>query len=407
MLTVDDVLARISAIVQPIEPVWAPVDEACHAILAQPVTMTDNSPPFDRAVVDGYAVRAVDACPGALLEIIAHIDAGGPELAAAITPGKCVGINTGAMVPSGADAVLMVEHTENLPDQRQIRVTRSLRPGDGIQRRGADALAGQVVLPAGTRLGPAQVAVCAAAGGAKGISVRRLKIAILTTGDELIDPTRIPAPGQIRNSNHPMLHALAYEALGAMGGSIVDLGTSGDDADEIESRLLSGLQLADLVIISGGMSMGTRDLAPKILQQLGAQFHVEKVKIKPGKPFLFATWQPPDNSPQKYIAGLPGNPVSSFVTFHRFVRPIISRLVANPYPTRLLTAITPVPLEPNGDREFYAPCTLTTGPSLQAQVLPWKGSADLFTLARATALLIRPANASALPAGSEVPVLSW
>jgi len=416
MFTVDQVLQIIAEKVIPVAAHPVSLAAAEGAVLASPIVMDQDSPAFDRAQLDGFAVKSSDAREGERLQLIGQIDAGGAPFRGVINPGQCAGINTGAMMPQGADAVLMVEHSEKMsaPHGDFIKAKRTVPPGYGVRPRGADAAKGAIVLHAGVRLFGPQLAACAAAGVGTP-SVRSIRIAVLSTGDELVDVTADPLPlplGKIRNSNHPMLSALARDAIGP-GGVVLNLGTSPDEITEVRTRLLRGLTEADLLIVAGGMSMGTRDLVPPLLKELGVHFHVEKVKMKPGKPFVLGTWEGQKGAThgRTYVAGLPGNPVSAYVTFQRFVREMIHALSGVAAPAlRRIRALTELPLEPNGDREFFQPCTLhQNGATSVAKILPWKGSADLFTLAQSDALLVRPPHAPKAEASSEVDVLltSW
>jgi len=413
MLSVDDVLRVIGEKILPLEPVGESLLEGHGKVLAEAVVMQEDSPPFDRAQLDGYAVRSADFHRGGLLEafapglrIIGQRDAGMTGGSAGISPGECIGINTGAMMPEGADAVLMVEYSVRLEgdDVPRVRPTREVAAGYGVQKRASDARAGDKVLQAGVRLAAAELAVAAAAGAAT-LSVRKLRAGLLTTGDELIPVGATPQPGQIRNSNHLMLAAL----LRGFGTSdLLDLGSCGDEADRLRELLGRGLSGSDLLLVSGGMSMGTRDLVPGLLQELGVVFYVEKVRMKPGKPLVIGEWE--QEGRRCYVAGLPGNPVSGFVCFHRFVREMLVRLLqadeASGIGPRFVEAQCEGALVDNGDREFYLPCrvSLKQG-SVRAEPLAWKGSADLFTLSKAQGLIVRPVGAGASEPGAVVPVL--
>ncbi len=404
MLTVDMVLQVIARRVVLLEARPLSLAEVAGrwggrgGVLAQDVKLEEDSPRFDRSQLDGFAVRAADVREGGRLELAGQIDAGGTLFTGVLQAGQCVAINTGAVVPAGADAILMVEQAE--VSGGGVIAKTTLKPGHGIQFRGSDARAGQTLLEAGTILGPAQWAVCAAAGVGMPL-IRRARIGVLTTGDELVDDFAVPlAAGKIRNSNRPMLLSLAAEG----GAEVLDLGTCGDEAEKLRAVLRHGLGAADLLVVSGGMSMGTRDLVPPLLQELGVQLHVEKVRIKPGKPFIFGSAVVAGRV--RYVAGLPGNPVSGFVTFQRFVRPILARMTGTALPEVSRARIV-LPLPANGDREFYQPCALAQASDgvTEARVLKWKGSADLFTLARAHGLLIQKADDPGMPAGSLVDVV--
>ncbi len=419
MQSVEEVLAVIEEKVRilPVERVgWG---AAWGLVLAEPVVMGEESPAFDRAQLDGYAVRAAEVREGVVLEVVGQVNAGGVgNVGGAMGGGgTCVAINTGAPMPGGGDAVLMVEYTEKVEGVGRgifIRAKRGVGVGVGIQKRGSDAGAGEVVLEAGCRLWGQQLGICAAAGvmggTAGGVPVRRVRVAVLTTGDELVEAGggRVPGVGQIWNSNHPMLLGLVREATGGrVGEGVMDLGNCGDDAGKLRGLLARGLEEADLLVVSGGMSMGTKDLVPALLKELGVEFFVEKVRVKPGKPFIFGSrGRKEGGRGPAYVCGLPGNPVSAFVTFQRFVREVIARLVGETGGGRMIQAEAGAALEANGDREFYQPCALRRrGSVVVAEPLGWKGSADLFTLAKAQGLIVRAAGAGTVEAGAEVPVL--
>jgi molybdopterin molybdotransferase len=409
MQTVPEILSIIGRKATPLPPHLVELGRALGCKLAQSVTMDIDSPPFDRAMLDGYAVRCADALAGAQLKIVGRHDAGG-DAHFHVAQGQCVAINTGAPIPAGADAVAMVEVTQPVTGSTAfVQLTKAVAAGAGIQPRGSDARAGQTVLDQGLILTPAALAVAAAA-GAEHISVIPLpRVAILATGDELVPITAKPGPSQIRNTNTTLMQSL----LAAAGiYTPLDLGVARDDPTATKQALARGISEADVLIITGGMSMGTRDLVPHLLLELGVQILVQKVRMKPGKPFIFGTFsgRPTGDAaiPTKYVVGLPGNPVSAFVCFKRFAEPLLSALRDLPHTPPLRQAICPDHLPPNGDREFYQPCLLAPdhpGHLPLVRPLTWKGSADLYTLAQAQALIVHPANAPARPAGATVDIL--
>lgn len=359
------------AVALPVETV--PLAGARGQVLAAAVILDVEAPPFDRSMVDGFAVRAADAVAGARLRVISHQDAGGEPCLARVIAGTCVAINTGAPLPAGADAILMVEHVAagekgeagGAPAVGDwITVGQGPAPGGGIQKRGADAAGGQEVLPVGTLLGAAQ----------------------------------------IRNSNGAMLGAMVERwAVLAYGSA-----WSGDSRAAIRTELERLLGGAEVALVSGSLSMGTRDFVPGLAAELGFAAQVEKVRIRPGKPFLLATRGADDDAAggsRQYLIGLPGNPVSALVCFHRFVRPLLARLAGESVPG-LSVAVSTEGLGANGEREFHQAGILNRNvyPPV-VQPLAWKGSADIFTLARANALIVHAAGAIARLAGALVQVL--
>jgi molybdopterin molybdotransferase len=401
--SVADAIAAILHHTRPLPARPVALIEALGGDLYEPVILDLDAPPFDRAMLDGYAARAADVTPGAQLHIIARIDAGGSSAAQVVlSQGACAAINTGAPFPPSADVLIQVEHTAPVPGHPDfVQILKTAPRGTGIQARGHDARAGAAVLPAGVRLGPKELAVAAAAGQSRLlVGHPKPRIALLVTGDELVSVDTRPGPAQIRNTNHPLFRALLQER----GLPILDLGTLRDEPEILRQTLQRGLAEADVLLVTGGMSMGSKDLVPQLLGDLGVQIHVEKVRMKPGKPFIFGTVD--HGSERHYVAGLPGNPVSAFVCFMRLVLPLLAGLYPElPGPGRALqTAQTAVDLPENGDREFYQPCMVAGDPPRATPVM-WRGSADLFTLARANGLLVHPAGAVARPCGTVVEVL--
>jgi molybdopterin molybdotransferase len=390
-----------------------PLLDADGLVLAEPILADRDAPPFDKSMMDGFAVRSADvAAAPVALRVIGEV-AAGQQFDRALGPGEAIAIMTGAPVPLGADSVIPIEDVEHTGDT--IRIAKALAPGKAIARRASDVHAGATVLEKGTQLGSAQIAVAAGVGAWKVRVCAPPEIAVLVTGDELVHIDQSPGPAQIRNSNGPMLVSL----LRSMGCHVRDLGMAPDSPKDIKAAIEEGLQ-ADVLVISGGMSMGEYDYVPRILGEMGLTFGITKLRIKPGKPFIFATKQywktfiwdssPADDRPappshqvrHKYVFGLPGNPVSAFVCTVRLASRLVARMRGQSPEPVWIDAILSQPLPPNGPREFYQPVLLDQG---IVHPLTWKGSADIYTLAGANALLVRSENDPAQPAGMRARVL--
>ncbi len=355
-----------------------------------------DHPPFAKAVMDGYAVRSADVSAGAVLSRVDTVAAGQIGVRP-VGPGEAVAIMTGAPLPAGADAVVPVEQTTR--DGDRVTFTAAVRPGHSVAPRASDAAAGVVVLPAGTRLGPAQVAVAASVGAATVSVYARPAVAVLSTGDELVEIDQTPSGAQIRNSNAHMLVAL----LRQLGCEVGSTNAVRDDPDAIRDALADGLRF-DALFVTGGMSMGERDHVPRLLGELGLTARIAKLRIKPGKPFVFATSEPSGSAAgsPRIAFGLPGNPVSAHVCTVRLAARVLRRMAGGPAEAGLVDARLTTPMPANGPRDFYQPATWDGS---TVTPLGWKGSADLFTLAKANALVIRPEDAPAAAAGDIVRIV--
>ena len=276
---------------------------------------------------------------------------------------------------------------------RTIRILRAANPSRFIAKRGSDIRAGATVLKNGTTLNPASLAVAASVGAARIQVFAKPRVAILSTGDELVPIDQTPGPAQIRNSNALMLAAL----LKRMHCEVTDLGIVRDTPQATREALQAGMQY-DVLFVTGGMSMGEYDYVPRTLLDLGADLKITKLRIKPGKPFVFAT------KDTRYIFGLPGNPLAGFVCTIRLASRLLARLSGAQPREKWIEGPLAEPLPANGPREFYQPARFDAG---NIHPLPWKSSADLFTLAQANGLLVRPENEPAQPAGSRVRMLEW
>lgn len=370
--------------------------------LAEDITSDRDYPPFDKAVMDGYAIRATDVnIAGVGLRVVDTVAAGvvGQRT---ISAGEVAAIMTGAPLPPGADTVVPVEDTTRQLDL--VTFHRPAKPGAAIARRASDIESGRVVLTRGTRLGPAHIALAANVGAGEVAVYERPIVTVLATGDELIEVDQQPAGAQIRNANSPMLIAL----LDRLGCEVLDLGIVRDDPDATRDALSQGM-LADALLVTGGMSMGERDYVPRLLRELGLEMKITKLRIKPGKPFVFAVGQgsgvggqDPDSSTARYVFGLPGNPVSAFVCTVRLAARVLSRMGGGDADAAIAQAKLISALPANGPREFYQPAIRT---GLRVEPLQWKSSADIFTLANANALIIRPEHAPPAVAGDLVSMI--
>lgn len=367
-------------------------EKALGRVLASAILADRDYPPFDRALMDGFALRAADAPEvGATLRVIGEVAAGHrPTLS--VGPGEAAAIMTGAPMPDSADAVVPVERTDLLDGR--VRLHDPVKAGQSVTRRGTEARCGAILLEPGTRLGPAQLAVAATVGTELIDCFARPRCAILATGDELAGAGDSLQPWQIRNSNTPMLAAL----IERVGGDVLMRDIAADDLARTCQAIEHAAERADVVLISGGMSMGRYDFVPQALGDLGFEALVTKVRIRPGKPFVFAI----RHRDEKFVFGLPGNPVSAFVCTVRLAARLIRRLSGLDPEPRWIEATLTAALPANGPRELYQPVEwdgASVGP------LAWKGSGDQFTLARANALLVRPEHDPPRSAGQTVRLL--
>lgn len=378
--------------VRPLEPLHVPLAEAGERILAEPLIADVDLPPFRASTMDGYAVIHDD--PQVAREIVGHHLAGG-EAGGVVRSGTAVKIMTGAPVPDGADAVVPVENTVvdgNLVEIRQPRVNA----GENIRPIGSDMRRGDRLVEAGVRLGPAEIGLLASLGHTSVSVGRRPRVAIMSTGDELVEPGEQPGPGQIRDSNR---FSLAV-AAGRAGAAVVVNAHVPDDEDAIRAAFREAVSAADVVVTSGGVSMGDRDLVKALLGEL-AEVHFRRVFMKPGKPLNFATIE------DKLLFGLPGNPVSCLVSFHLFVRPALLMMqgaaVAEepPIPVRVQHDIHP------SDRIEYQRAAISFGEDgvLTARTTGSQQSARLMSFIGANGFLIVPPDADRIPAGTTLPAM--
>ncbi len=384
MLEVADALEIVLGRTKPLKPeITALMSSSLGQVIADDIHADVDSPPFDKALMDGYAVRSADVVNGvAELRIVEEVGAGSVPTQT-ISAGECTALYTGAPLPTGADAVVKKELVAVLADNR-IRVNDpSVKPGRHVMARGDEMRTGEVVLPRGTVITPAVFGLCATVGKTAVPCIPPAQVSIFVTGNELVEANRKPRGGQIRNSNGPMLVAQTARA----GALPRYLGVGTDDEAVLGSLVREGL-LSNVLILSGGVSVGKFDLVPKVLESLGVTIQFHHVRMKPGKPILFGT------KGDTLVFGLPGNPVSAFVGFELFVKPALrvlsGKTVAWHPPVRATLA---EPFTTSNDRPTYHPAKLhgdKTGATVTP--LPWSGSADLRAMLNANALLVLPAG---------------
>jgi len=373
---------------------------AAGRVLARALRADRDQPDFARSTRDGFACRAAEASRHRPLALAGATRAG--EAPAGPLPrGAVWEIMTGAPIPAGADAVVMLEHVEmegSPPARQSMQTVRLLPPrtvakGENIVLRGAQAHKGDELLPVGTVIGAAQIALAAACGRSVLEVFAKPRVAILATGDELVPIDASPAPGQIRNSSTPMLAAM----VAAAGGAPLVLPVARDTAKALDAALKKAAK-ADLVLITGGVSAGKFDLVEPALARAGTRFHFTGVRIQPGKPLVFGELRRRPTAPlqnRTKCFGLPGNPVSSAVTFLLFAAPVIAALAGKlDWGPRFALArlASDAKAIPGLTRFLPAKCTFA-GPVPQVELVPWEGSGDLAAMARANCFLVVPEDA--------------
>lgn len=378
MLSVADALHQILQQVKPLASEFLTGNASLVGkVLAENYSSDLDSPPFTKSMMDGFAVRAEDCQqPNVNLSVIEEIPAGYfPQIT--LGPQQASRIMTGAPVPTGADSVVPKEQCQD--SQTSVTVTNTVKRGQFVISRGAEMKAGEIVLKKGTLLQPQHLGLLAAIGQTSVQIYRTPQVGVLPTGNELVDAPIIPEQGQIRNTNGPMLLAQIFRA----GASAVPYPILKDSPENLSRGIQQALETNDVVILSGGVSVGKYDHLPEVLKQIGCTIHFHKIQMKPGRPLLFATRR------ERIIFGLPGNPVSSFVCFELFVRPALRVMKGD---TVTGHEFVPIPLakdfETDNNRPTYGPAQVTftvDGPRVTAQ--SWFGSADLRGLGNCNALI--------------------
>jgi molybdopterin molybdotransferase len=391
VITEEEALAHILGSVKPLSPRHLPLAQARERFAAQDIFARFALPVFDNSAMDGYAVVASSCLAGQSQRVIGEQPAG-LDRKLRIAPGEAVRIFTGAPMPEGADAVVMQEDVRR--EGPEIFVDAEVEPSEFVRRRGSDLIEGQKILSAGERIHPQTLALLAAQGFADIDVGAEVRVAIITTGDELIRPGGSLGAGEIYESNSTLLQALCEK----WGGAVALVEHSPDEAPSLEAALRRGLA-HDVLVIVGGVSVGARDLVKPALTSVGAQTDLWRVSVKPGKPFLFG------RTGQCAIFGLPGNPVSAFVTFLLFVRPAILRMMGaheNELPLPTSDAQLTEEVQNQSNRPHYVRGRVAHG---KFTPVGRQESHALYGLSRANALLRVP-PAEAFPAGATVAILA-
>ncbi|HKG48641.1 MAG TPA: gephyrin-like molybdotransferase Glp [Pyrinomonadaceae bacterium] len=383
--------------VLPVEP--KPLDYVLGLVLAEDVVADTDLPPFDRSQMDGYAVRAQDVRETPVRLRIVGESAAGKGWHHQLEEGQAVRIMTGAPIPAGADSVQQVELTHELKDGTVVELLETVEPEKSIVRRGAEIKAGEVVLRAGTTINAAMMAVLAAFGYDEVPVFRRPWVAALATGSELVAVDQKPGQDQIRDSNNYSI--TAYAELS--GATVIRMPLTFDETSLLKKQINEATKRCNVIVTSGGVSMGVYDVTKAALKELDAEIFFERVALRPGKPTVFARL--PNGT---LVFGLPGNPVSVSVTFNLFVRTALLAMQGATEPSlKRETAVLARSVKGTADRESYLPAQLMTNDDAELVAFPlkWGGSSDFVAFALTTALVVVPANVKSIEAGSLVTVL--
>ena len=398
MITVAEAIQIVKEQTRSVSLEFVELEDALNRFLAEDVVADSDLPPFDRSQMDGYAVRAADTKEAPVQLYIVGESVAGAGWHNEMLAGQAVRIMTGAPVPKGADTVQQVELTREL-DAGSVEIQRPADLGKSIVRRASEIRAGETVLRSGEQISAAMMAVLASFGYAQ-VSVRREpRVAVLATGGELVGVNQKPGADQIRDSNNYSIGA--YAALA--GAKVKLMPLTGDSPKLLKRQISAAAKNSDVVITSGGVSMGVYDFTKTVLNELGAEIFFERVALRPGKPIVFARL--PNGV---LVFGLPGNPVSVSVTFNLFARTSLLAMQGAHEPALAEEwAILERTVKGSADRESYLPCHLRTGDGghLLAQSLKWGGSSDFVAFARANGLIRVPPGVARIEIGSTVRVV--
>lgn len=409
VLTFEDARRSVeqqAKLIRPLATESVALLSAAGRVLAEPIKADRDLPPFHRSTRDGYAVRSADlARVPVTLRAIAEIKAGEKtvNLPTSIGAGETASIMTGAPLPPGADSVVMVEYSS--ASGNQVELTRSVTAGENVVPRGAEARAGTVLVEVGRRLNDAAIALAASAGMSKLGVYQRPRVSVLSTGDEIVDVDTVPGSTEIRNSNS---YSLAVQIQQA-GGEPVRLPIAPDEPKRLRELIEQGLE-SDLLLMTGGVSMGRYDLVEQVLSELNAEFFFTGAQIQPGRPVVFGKCGARVSSGRTsatYFFGLPGNPVSTMVTFELFARPMLEAL-AGMSPKALMFVHAKLKSETRVKRGLkrFLPAILTGEfEHAEVELVAWQGSGDVAATARANCYIVVPPDRDRIPAGEFVPII--
>jgi molybdopterin molybdotransferase len=391
MVSYEKALELISSGIRRTDTGRVPLEDALFRFLAEDVRSDIDMPPFDKAAMDGYACRKTDL--GEELEVL-EVVAAGEVPAHAVGPRQCIKIMTGAMMPRGADTVIMIEHTAETKT-RHIRFAAQTT-ATNIAYKGEDVKEKELVLQKGTLICPEHIAVLAAVGCSHPLVAMKVKVAVLSTGDELVEPSVYPDTGKIRNSNGAQLAAQVRAAHCIPNY----MGIVPDTREDTHLAISKALSENDVVLLSGGVSMGAYDFVPEVMRDNNVDILFHKVEIKPGRPTVFG------RADKTYIFGLPGNPVSSFINFEVMVKPLLFKMMGGHYQA----SIRPIPLaeelkRKKGDRPEWLPVRFNSS----GQVVPvnYHGSAHIHAMCLAQGLAFIPKGVTAYQKGTQIDVRSF
>ena len=395
MISVDSAIKIIQSHISSIGYEYVALEKAPGRVLAQDIVSDIDQPPFHRSKMDGYALKSQDtASTPCVLQVIGEV-AAGETFPGVVGPGQCVKIMTGAPLPEGADAVQKIECTVREGDS--VRINTGATTDQFITMQGSELARGQIAMKAGIAIGPAEVAVLASFGYSRVAVARRPKVAVVSTGDELIDVDRMPSGALIRDANRYSL----WSAIEDAGGLVTWTGRVSDEIEETLKALNCAIEGRHLVVVSGGVSAGDYDVVRDSLREAGAEILFDRVAIRPGKPVVFA------RRGDVIIFGLPGNPVSALVTFNLFVKPVIRMMQGDRNPFHpIIHARTRLPVKDSSNRRSYLPASVSLdADSLIVELVSWTGSSDVTGFVNANGLLIVPEDVHEIAEGAEVRVV--